>query len=74
MSEDHVRFPGRFPTTSVADPTWQLLFYENPVFRIYITHACLLVVKVLALGAYTGVLRLKKQVSKSFVNSNELFR
>lgn len=54
---------GRFATTSVADPTWQLLTSLNPVFRYYATHACLLVLKTLLLGIYTSVIRFKKQVN-----------
>lgn len=41
---------------------WELISAKNPVFRTYATHASLLLLKVLALGFYTLVLRLKRQV------------
>lgn len=43
---------------------WELISTRNPVFRTYATHASLLLLKVLALGFYTLVLRLKRQVSR----------
>lgn len=53
-----------FQTSSLAAPNWQLLSSVNPVFRVYVTHASVLVLKMLLMGIYTSYLRLKKQVSK----------
>lgn len=52
-----------FATTSVAAPNWQLLSSANPIFRIYVTHACLLILKMMLMSVYTSVIRFKKQVN-----------
>lgn len=62
-----------FSTTSAATPIWQLLAAQNPVFRIFATHACLLVIKVQLLGFHTEMLRLKKKVKENRSYSNISF-
>lgn len=55
-------FTSATDSSSSVAPTWQQLSSWNPVFRIYATHACLLVLKILLMGVYTNLLRFKKQV------------
>lgn len=62
-----------FSTTSGAAPVWQLLATQNRVFRIFATHACLLIIKVQLLGFHTEILRLKKKVKDNYSFSNISF-
>lgn len=46
----------------MATPNWNLLSSENFIFRCYLTHSSILVLKMLLLGLYAIILRRKKQV------------